>query len=93
MPTKNAVKFSPDSKERGLTLVESVTLKFPEDWLPEKKKGQDVETGPVITVNAVEDSLDGGLVAWSIVLGVGKFVVTLPSHLPDELVRTPSLPV
>lgn len=69
MSTQNVVKFSPDSKEQGLTLADSVTVKFPKDWLPEKKEGQDVETGPVITVSVVDDSPDGGSVAWSIVLG------------------------
>ena len=84
MSTQNTVKAIPDSKEWGLTLAEPVTVKLSDHWLSERKKEQDVETGQIVLVTAVDEYPDGGLAAWSVVLGVGGFTIALPSKFTDE---------
>ena len=69
---QNTIENGPGSSEWGPTPTESITVKFPESRLPEKKAGGDVETGLATIANTVDDYPDGGLAAWSVVLGVGE---------------------
>lgn len=66
---QNTIEIGPGSSEWGPTPTESITVKFPESRLPEKKAGGDVETGLATIANTVDDYPDGGLAAWSVVLG------------------------
>lgn len=84
MSTQNTVEVIPDSKEWRLTLAEPVTVKFSENRPLERKKEQDVETGQIVIVTTMDEYPDGGLAAWSVVLGVGEFAIALPSKFTDE---------
>ena len=48
----------------------SVMLKFVEDRPLEEKKDEEIGGSPVLTTPDVDEYPDGGLAAWSVVLGV-----------------------
>jgi len=52
-------------------------LKVVEDRLSEEKeRGEEIEVSPVLTTSDVDDYPDGGLAAWSIVLGVSPSTIS-----------------
>jgi hypothetical protein len=68
-PTPTTVEAGSESHEQRLSPDESVTL--------DVKEEEDLEASPAIPTAAVDDFPDGGLAAWSIVLGVSE--LTIPS--------------
>jgi len=69
-----------DSRTSELTPTSdgSMVLKFVENELSEgKEEDEEIGVSPVLTTPEVDDYPDGGLAAWSIVLGVSP--LTIPS--------------
>jgi len=54
----------------------SVTLKFVEDRSLEEKGEEEIGGNPVLATPDVDDYPDGGLAAWSIVLGVSTLTTS-----------------
>ena len=69
MSASNTGETDSASDERIPNSDESVTLNIVEDW-PLGGKEDKTEVGPVISTPDVDDYPDGGLAAWSVVLGV-----------------------
>jgi len=68
-----------DSRTSELTPTAdgSTVLKFVQARLSEEKeKGEEIEASPVLTTSDVDDYPDGGLAAWSIVLGVSPSAIS-----------------
>ena len=89
---QNTIEIGPDSSERGLAPTKFVTVKFPESRPPEEKEGDDVESGLTIIANTTDDYPDGGLAAWSVVLGVGEYQFPCFRNSLTCLVRILRLP-
>ena len=61
--------------ERTPTSDGSVTLKFVEDRPSGEKEDVEIEASPVLSTPDLDDYPDGGLAAWSIVLGVSPSTI------------------
>jgi len=79
MSTPGNVGIDSRTSELTPTSDGSMVLKFVEDQLSEgKEEEEEIGVSPVLTTPEVDDYPDGGLAAWSIVLGVS------PSTIPSS---------
>ena len=82
MSTLNAIRMDPGTTDLTPTSGGSMMLKSIGDRpLEEKEEDEEIGASPVLTTPEVDDYPDGGLAAWSIVLGVSLSTISSPFEI------------